>query len=143
MASNVLTTVGKVLLANTIDGVGNWVRLSGSATTTTSQTIAWVSTNYVGIDGYQGLDFDIDASGNMTLNNTPVVEFDIAFVNYNPGSGTVGLNEVRITTVELYGSSNSLPDTNKFILNATLDNSPIIFEGPGKFTLTDFQITIS
>lgn len=143
MASNVLTTVGKVLLANTLDEP-TWLLLVGQATKQSDgSTIYWDSNGYDAYqndEGYQGFDFDIDTNGGITLNSTPVVEFDIGFENYN----NIGdLTQVQINTVSVYGSTNSVPDTSKLYLTASLDNAPVTFEGSGKFTLTDFQITIS
>lgn len=143
MPNNVLTTVGKTLLANKLDEP-TWLLLVGTAIRDSDgQPIYWDSRSYDGyqdIDGWQGFDFDIDANGNLSLNDTPVVEFDIGFTSYG---GIGDLRQVNLNYIGVYGSSNSLPDTTKLYLTAPLDNAPIIFEGSGKFTLTDFQITIS
>jgi len=146
MANN-LTTAGKTELIDSVIAPNwKWCRLYGNAILSNGSSLQWKSNQYAGYTGslgWRGIDWDATPQGNLTLGNlTEVLEFEVVFTNYT-GQGALGIDEIRIEGIEIYGASNSLPDTNKYYFNAQITNNPIVFEGPGKFTVTDINISIS
>lgn len=146
MANN-LTTAGKLeLIENAIAGNWRWCRLYGTAILNNGTDLDWFSNQYAGYTdslGWKGIQWDATPQGNLTLGNlTDVLEFEVVFTNYT-GQGSLGIDEIRIVGIEIYGASSDLPDTNKYYFNAQITDNPIVFEGPGKFTVTDIDISIS